>query len=530
MKRRFNVTGPCIPQRHYMVKLEDRLKNIKEDYIDYGSYFAINRGRQYGKTTTLRALEEYLKDEYIVLSLDFQEIGTKKFADETIFSKAFADKLRKSLQNTKASDKEILSKILSDFKADTPDVGLDELFEYLSSMCEHSSRPIILMIDEVDSASNNQVFIDFLAQLRAKYLKRDKIPTFHAVILAGVYNIKNLKLKLRQESEHQYNSPWNVAADFDVDMSFSPGQIASMLTDYAAEHHMEMDVQAVTEEIYQYTSGYPVLVSAICKYIDEKLVRNNDLEKAKQMWSKEGVEASVKKILLDNTPLFESMIRHLNDYPEMKKMFQAILFQGSEFAYNPDVKEINLACMFGYAVEKNGKVQIANRIFETRLYNYFYSEEELSNAIVHMAKRDKSYFVHNDRLDMDIVMKKFVEYFHDIYGQNNEQFVEDNGRKFFLLYLKPIINGVGNYYIEAQTRDERRTDIIVDYLGEQFIIELKIWHGNEYNERGERQLSDYLDYYHKDKGYMLSFNFNQKKNIGIKKIQIGSKTIVEAVV
>lgn len=247
------------------------------------------------------------------------------------------------------------------------------------------------MIDEVDSVSNNQVFIDFLPQLRAKYLKRDKIPTFHAVILAGVYNIKNFKLKLRQESEHLYNSPWNVAADFDVDMSFSPGQTASMLTDYAAEHHMEMDVQAVTEEIYQYTSGYPVLVSAIGKYIDEKLVRNNDLEKAKQIWSKEGVEASVKKILLDNTPLFESMIRHLNDYPEMKKMFQAILFQGSEFAYNPDVKEINLTCMFGYAVEKHGKVQIANRIFETRLYNYFYSEEELSNAIVHMAKRDKKY-------------------------------------------------------------------------------------------------------------------------------------------
>lgn len=57
-----------------------------------------------------------------------------------------------------------------------------------------------------------------------------------------------------------------------------------------------------------------------------------------------------------------------------------------------------------------------------------------------------------------------------------------------LLYLKPIINGTGNYYLESQTRDERRTDVIVDYLGEQFIVELKIWHGIEYNERGEKQL------------------------------------------
>ena len=70
----------------------------------------------------------------------------------------------------------------------------------------------------------------------------------------------------------------------------------------------------------------------------------------------------------------------------------------------------------------------------------------------------------------------------------------------------------------------------MDYLGEQFIVELKIWHGEEYNERGEEQLTDYLEYYRKDKGYMLSFNFNKNKTVGVKEIKIGDKTIVEAVV
>lgn len=41
-------------------------------------------------------------------------------------------------------------------------------------------------------------------------------------------------------------------------------------------------------------------------------------------------------------------------------------------------------------------------------------------------------------------MRRFVTAFEDIYGQNGESFIEDNGRKFFLLYLKPIINGTGN--------------------------------------------------------------------------------------
>lgn len=70
----------------------------------------------------------------------------------------------------------------------------------------------------------------------------------------------------------------------------------------------------------------------------------------------------------------------------------------------------------------------------------------------------------------------------------------------------------------------------MDYRGQQFIIEMKIWRGNEYNERGEQQLMDYLDYFHQDKGYLLSFNFNKKKVTGMKTIMAGGKTVVEAVV
>ena len=72
--------------------------------------------------------------------------------------------------------------------------------------------------------------------------------------------------------------------------------------------------------------------------------------------------------------------------------------------------------------------------------------------------------------------------------------------------------------------------MVVDYRGEQFVVEMKIWRGNEYNERGESQLVAYLDYFRRKKGYMLSFNFNQKKETGVKIIVVGEKEIVEAVV
>lgn len=81
-------------------------------------------------------------------------------------------------------------------------------------MCRQSERPIVLIIDEVDQSSNNQVFLDFLAQLRGYYLKRDKYPTFQSVILAGVHDVRNLRQKIRADEEHRHNSLWNIAASF----------------------------------------------------------------------------------------------------------------------------------------------------------------------------------------------------------------------------------------------------------------------------------------------------------------------------
>lgn len=92
------------------------------------------------------------------------------------------------------------------------------------------------------------------------------------------------------------------------------------------------------------------------------------------------------------------------------------------------------------------------------------------------------------------------------------------------------MNGVGNYSVESHTRNNERMDLVLYYRGEQSVIEIKIWRGNAYNERGEEQISDYLDYFHLKKGYMLSFNFNKKKEIGVKEIRVRDKILIEAVV
>ena len=127
-----------------------------------------------------------------------------------------------------------------------------------------------------------------------------------------------------------------------------------------------------------------------------------------------------------------------------------------------------------------------SRLFEMRLYNYYLSTSEMQNQELYTASlEDRNQFITGGQLNMRLVLEKFVMHFHDLYGDSNEKFVEEEGRKYFLLYLRPIINGTGNYYIESRTRERKRTDIIVDYRGVQYIIELKIWRGEEYNNRGE---------------------------------------------
>jgi hypothetical protein len=91
------------------------------------------------------------------------------------------------------------------------------------------------MIDEVDSASSKQVFLDFLALLRLQYLDREDDPdnaAFQSVILAGVTDIKHLKGNIRGDDDSKVNSPWNISDDFKIDMSLSAEGIKGMLDEY----------------------------------------------------------------------------------------------------------------------------------------------------------------------------------------------------------------------------------------------------------------------------------------------------------
>lgn len=527
----FNTTAVCVPSKHYMVDISERISEIRK-LVDDGKYFTINRARQYGKTTTLNALGKELKKDYIVISLSFEGITDAGFRSEGEFVQAFSRLIldQKEFYGVEVPDKiaDVLQKIS---EADPEKVKMDELFRTIRRWTADSEKPIVLFIDEVDSATNNQVFMDFLAMLRDGYIAResDGVPALQSVILAGVTDVKHLKSRIRDDKSSKDNSPWNIAADFDIEMSLTEAGIKGMLDDYENDHKTGMDTEKMAHQIREYTHGYPFLVSRICELLDTTVAKK--MGRPDRVWDSEGLDEAIKLILAEDNTLFQSLTGKINNYTKLRDSIRSILMEGTKLAYNPDQDDIAQMQMYGFIRNVDSTVRIDNRIFETRLYNLFLSDEELqSNIFSREGDLAKNIFVEDGKLNVRLILSRFIETYGQICGPVEKGFKEKDGREQFLLYLKPIINGTGNYYIEAQTRDRKRTDVIIDYLGHQYIIELKIWHGERYNADGERQIIEYLDRFGLSTGYMLSFNFNKNKGPGVRQVHIGDKLLYEGTV
>jgi hypothetical protein len=534
--KKFNDTGTCIPEKHYMVDTCKKLDKIMGK-IDEEEYFVINRPRQYGKTTTFFLLNKRLKnsEEYLPIKMSFEDMGDSIFNEEESFVKEFLQSLVDSL----LLNYEKLAGFLEEEKSKVK--TFKDLSRSITKFVIKAEKKVVLMIDEVDKSSNSQLFLNFLGMLRSKYLLRNEgeDTTFHSVILAGVHDIKTLKLKMRPDDEHKFNSPWNIASDFDVDMSFSIEEIKTMLDDYTREQstsgiQVEMDKQYFSERLYFYTSGYPFLVSKLCKIIDEKLLGSGsgqldkDLNKSLK-WGKSYIEESVKILLKENNTNFESLIKNLENNTELYEFVKKIIIDGEEFSYIQTDELVSIGTMYGIFKESNGKCKINNRIYEQLIYDHMSMKIARSSENKDMTNYNfRENFINEDKtLNFEKLLLKFQEFMKEQYTKRNNKFIEENGRLVFLAFLKPIINGIGFDFKEAMVSEEKRLDIVVTYLNKKYVVELKLWRGQKAHENGTRQLSDYLDRTGLDKGYLIIYDLTKKgqKEWKREKIAVDNKEI-----
>jgi len=287
-----------------------------------------------------------LKDDYIVISISFETWGESAFTNEEMFCQEFLTSIQEALE-------------FSGYSADEQAKWKDEsvktfpnLNRHIRKVCQNKDSKYVLLIDEVDKSSNNVVFLNFLSKLRDKYLRRKakKDFTFHSVILVGVYDIKNIKLKMISEGLYVpneietdlHNSPWNIATSFEVDMSFSPAEIMTMLNSYEEDHKVGMDTCAIAQEIHFYTNGYPVLVSKICQYIDVKL----------KIWRVDSVREAVRLLVSETeNPLFRGISQNLENNKKIYRLIYNVLILGLYRSFSTANPVIDLAYRYNYIKE-----------------------------------------------------------------------------------------------------------------------------------------------------------------------------------
>ncbi|MEN9611857.1 MAG: hypothetical protein RLZZ628_2671 [Bacteroidota bacterium] len=479
-------------------KMAATLKLVQE-----GAYFIINRPRQYGKTTTLYSLSHALrqKQDYLVFNMSFEGLDNAFFKEDENFAAGFVDLLGDYASAYAPELEAWLVEIAPKVKT------MKQLDKTITQLVNKTTKKVVILIDEVDQSSNNEVFIKFLALLRNKYLARGTFNTFHSVVLAGVHDVKSLKMKMRPDSEQKYNSPWNIAADFKVDMNLYPHEIQPMLEDYVREKGVAMDTSAMSYGLFYYTSGYPFLVSRLCKIIDEEILPTKNTRN----WTESDLETAVRKIVWETNTNFETLAKNLENSPELYDLVYKIAIDNETMGFNPLDPIVNFGIIYGLFVNRNNLIAIHNRIYREVLLNYMSFKFHRIQATQGI-DFGSGYRNDDKTLNMEAVLLGFQSFMKREYSRKNRDFLEKHARLVFLAFLKPIINGAGYDFKEPQISEEKRLDVVITYYEHKYISELKLWRGQKLHEKGLIQLTDYLESQQLTEGYLLIFDHAEVKN------------------
>ena len=100
----------------------------------------------------------------------------------------------------------------------------------------------------------------------------------------------------------------------------------------------------------------------------------------KNAWTISGFLNAIRIFLQDKNALFDDMVKTLYQYPVLKERIEDILFCGTRYTFEINSPVINMGVMFGFLKNHENTVAVANRIFETILYNLFLSEKYPGNT------------------------------------------------------------------------------------------------------------------------------------------------------
>ncbi|WPD22445.1 MAG: ATP-binding protein [Candidatus Electrothrix scaldis] len=488
MNKKFNTTGPCLQERHYMLPPEQRLAEVR-DLIDDHAFFVIHAPRQTGKTTLLRNLSRQLTEEgrYAAMTISLESL-TLPDVDKMV--PQLLDKLEYDARFQLPTE---LAPPSSDTFTSQASVSLRK---YLSVWSSNIDRSLVLFFDEIDSLPG-AVLLSLLRQLRDGYCSRPA-PFPQSIALVGLKDVRDYKISLRQDAESLGTaSPFNIKARSLTMRNFNQEEVHALLAQHTQATGQAFTPEAATE-IFRLTQGQPWLTNALAAQLVtdyDALVKDRSCPVTKEIVGK------AREILIERRDThLDSLTDKLRE-KRVRAVIEPIMVGKAEFdqAFNDDfVYAKNL----GLVSDARGRLEIANPIYQEII-------PRVLTYPVQMAIPDEpAWFVAEDgTLDIMKLIKGFIRFWQ----RNGEVLLrgmpyhEAAPHLVFMAYLQRVINSGGSIEREFAI-GTGRADLVIDFKGRQDIIELKLLRGSYTRPEGVEQVARYATRLYRDRGYLIIFD------------------------
>ncbi len=497
--RFFNTAGPCKSKKHYMIPPLERfdLGDILM-LMDQEKYFVLHAPRQTGKTTCMLALIEYLNTEgkYHVLYVNVEAAQAAREDVAAGMKAVLADFISRAED---FSDDDFMDKVRHRvFKTKNE---FSALYEVLTLWAASNSKPVVLIIDEIDSLVGDTL-ISVLRQIRSGYDKRpEKFP--QSIILCGVRDVRDYRIHSdKDKSVITGGSAFNIKAESLRLGDFTRNEVESLLSQHTKETGQKFSRDGI-DLIWEDTLGQPWLVSAlayeVCFKLKEGRNRATDINKAMIARAKENL------ILRRETHL-DQLADKLKE-ERVRSVVEPVLM-GTVAASNISLDDLDYVYDLGL-IRRKPHVTISNPIYAEIIPRMLVAttQEMMSFETLWYVNKDGS-------LDTNKLLEGFQEFFreHSEHWLERFSYKEAGPQLLLQAFLQRIVNSGGR--IEREYGLGRmRTDLLVIWDRgngdiQKIVIELKILYKSleKTIALGLEQTHRYMERCGGKEGHLVIFN------------------------
>ncbi len=492
MQRYFNVAGPCIPGKHYMLPAQDRCRGILK-LIAREYYFVLHAARQSGKTTLLKELLSQLNagEQYYALYCSLESI--EKIPEPERGIPAIVKKFKAQISRHPALRQYPFAQ-----DADYADFT-NVLNTSLSWFCESLDKPLVVLIDEVDCLSNGTL-IAFLRQLRDGYVNRPEIPFVHSVALVGMRNIRDYKHKIRDEEDTLGTaSPFNIVKEALTLRNFTRDEIAALYAQHTEETGQVFPSEVV-DAVYEATQGQPWLVNAIACEIVETILH----EDVSRPIVPTHIVQAVETIIQQRRVHLDSLMKRLRERRVRRIVEPVIIGKGVRYDLLDD--DYRFVLDLGLLHEDERQLKPANPIYGEVIIRTlsFRTQQEIEDVTPNASLPA---YLTGGRLDVTRLVTDFQTFWRENSEIWEERFDYKEAAPHLILqaFLQRVVNG-GGRIIREMAGGRRRLDLCVEYEEQRYPIELKIRYDTQTEGEGKTQIADYMDTLGCTEGWLLLFD------------------------